>query len=178
MKKLIALIIAVLTGLAAPAAAQSRVAAPIREIDAGVSLVEPFDAGVAPSVTVNAGSGSVVTVSPSATLPNPAEHPMQALDEAKLARKVGWPLAVFAVLVMLSKALAYGRDKLKATPLLGKAAVWLSTGKRAVLVAGFATVAAAGYDILAAGGSLVAALFAASMAVAGAIHSTTKGAAA
>ncbi len=101
---------------------------------------------------------------------------MAAWDEAKAARKVGWPLAVFAVLVMLSKALAYGREKLKAVPVIGKAAQWLSVGKRAMLVVGFGTVAAAGYDVLTAGGSLVAALFAAGVAVAGVLHSTTKGA--
>jgi len=130
-----------------------------------------------PTVTINAGSGAVVVLPPKAAdLPNPAEHPVAAWDDAKAAKKTGWPLFVFACLVMLGKALAYGREKLKSWPVVGKAAAWLSVGKRAMLVAGFGTVGAAGYDVLIAGGSLVAALFAAGVAVAGALHSTTKGA--
>ena len=147
---------------------------PVMAQDAGVALIEPMSAGSA------AGSAAVpvapVVASPSSALPNPATSPVAAWDEAKAARKTSWPLLVFALLVMLSKALAYGREALKGLPVVGKAAEWLSVGKRAMLVAGFATVGAAGYDVLMAGGSLVAALIAAGVAVAGALHSTTKGA--
>lgn len=136
------------------------------------------DPVVAADHTPAAGSAAAPAATPSraADLPNPAEHPIAAWDDVKAAKKTGWPLMIFACLVMLGKALAYGREKLKTMPILGKAAAWLSVGKRAMLVAGFGTVGAAGFDVLASGGSLVAALIAAGVAVAGALHSTTKGA--
>ncbi len=112
-----------------------------------------------------------------ADLPNPAAAPVQAWDDAKAARKVSWPLAVWAALAMLGKALAYGREKLKTVPIVGKAAEWLSVGKRAMVVAAIGTVGSAGYDVLISGGSVVAALVASGIAIAGTVHSTTKGAA-
>jgi hypothetical protein len=140
----------------------------------------------APAIASDAGpSDALISVSfdaapvapaPSAAAPNPIEHPAQAWTEAKAARKVGWPIAIFLVLVMLSKAVAYGREKFKTWPVIGKAAQWLSVGKRAMIVAGVGAVSAAGYDVLASGGSLVGALVAAGMAFAGWLHSTTKGA--
>jgi hypothetical protein len=123
------------------------------------------------------GAGSAAaTPSPSASVPDPAEHPIQAWDEAKAAKKGGWAMLVFFVLVALTKALAYGREKLAGVPLVGKASAWLAQGKRAMIVAGATAIGVAGYDVLAGGGSLTAALFAAGAALAGVLHSETKGA--
>lgn len=142
--------------------------------DAGLVVVPALvDAGpTAPTVITT----TTTEIKPSDVIVNPAEHPVQALGEAKAARKSGWAMLLFFCLVAITKALAYGRDKLAGLPLLGKAATWLATGKRAVLVAGLAAVGAAGYDILAGGGTVTAALFAAVTAYAAALHSTTKGA--
>ena len=173
---LVALSIGIVTSLALIEASREAYADPAIALKQAVTI-EPMAGSATPAVTVNAGSGATVMVAPpSSALPNPAEHPLQAWDDAKAARKTSWPLAVFAVLVMLGKALAYGRDKLKGMPLLGAAAAWLSVGKRAMLVAGFGTIAAAGYDVLVAGGSLIAALTAGAVAIAGSLHSTTRNA--
>jgi hypothetical protein len=96
---------------------------------------------------------------------NPAEHPVQALDEAKAAKTYGWAALAFFVLVSLSKALAYGRDKLAGLPAIGWIAARLAKGKTAMIVAGVGAVAAAGYNILADGGTLTSALFAAAVAL-------------
>ena len=113
---------------------------------------------------------------PSAAIPNPAENPVQAWDEAKAAKKGGWAILVFFVLVALTKALAYGRDRLKGWPGVGWIARRLAVGKTAMIVSAVGACGAAGYDALVQGGSATAALFAAGVALAGVLHSTTKGA--
>lgn len=160
--------------------------------DAGAQLVDaaPVELkAVTPTVTVVnpcppgdhafVDPAGVVTCSKlppkGADLPNPATAPLQAWDDAKAARKVAWPLAVWAAIAMLGKALAYGREKLKGVPVVGKAAVWLSVGKRAMWVAAIGTVGSAGYDVLISGGSVVSALIASGIALAAVTHSTTKG---
>jgi hypothetical protein len=146
-------------------------------IDAGTVTLPAFTGsgsdGTAPIATAGSAAGSA---SPTASVPDPAEHPAQAWDDAKAARKGGWPLLVFFVLVALTKALAYGRDKLKGAPLVGWIANRLAQGKTAMIVAGIGALAAAGYDVLANGGSVVSALTAAGVALAGALHSTTQNA--
>jgi hypothetical protein len=61
---------------------------------------------------------------------------VQAWDEVKATRKGGWPLVVYFALVALTKALAYGRDKLQGMPGLGWIARRLSIGKTAMIVSG------------------------------------------
>ncbi len=151
-------------------------ASPVYAADGGVVLVAPFDAGA----VLDAGSASApvattvtITTTPADTLANPAEHPVQAMDDAKLARKTGWPLAVWAVLAMLGKALAYGADKLKGMPLFGSVSGWLAKGKHAMWIAAIGAMGAAGYNVLIEGGTLVGALIASGMAIAGLTHATT-----
>ncbi len=136
----------------------------------------PSDAGtvIVPAM-VDAGAAPVVT--PADALPNPLERPAQAMDDAKLARKTSWPLAVWAALAMAGKALAYGRDKMQGMPVFDDLATWLSKGKHAMWVAAVGAVGAAGYNVMVSGGTLVAALLASGIAIAGLSHSTTKGAA-
>lgn len=136
----------------------------------------PADAGVvdAGSAAGSAAASTDEAVKPDATVTNPAQHPVQALDEVKLAKKTSWPLALWLGLVMLGKALAYGRDKLAKVPLVGKLATWLAKGKGAMLVAAIGAIGAAGYNTVIDGGTWVAGLVAAGAALGGVLHSTTK----
>ena len=129
------------------------------------------DAGV---VTADAGTAGMVVLPPAVLLPDPIEHPALALTDVQLARKTGWPLAIWAALAMFGKALAYARDKLRTWPVIGKVAAWLAEGKRAMVVAAIGAVGAAGYNVLLAGGTVTAALIASGVAIAGLTHSTTQ----
>ena len=129
-----------------------------------------------PVVAADHAGSAATPAKPSDALDNPVTSPLAAWDDAKAAKKTSWPLAVWAVLAMLGKALAYGREKLKGLPGIGWLARRLAVGKTAMIVAGVGAVGAAGYDVLASGGSIVAALVASGVAIAGALHSTTKGA--
>lgn len=111
---------------------------------------------------------------PSDALHDPTKDPIAAWDDAKAAKRTSWPLAVWAVLAMLGKALAYGAGKLDGVPLLGALARWLAKGKAAMVVAGIGAVGAAGFDVLINGGTLTAALVASGVAIAGVTHSTTQ----
>ena len=137
---------------------------------------DPIPAVAAQPADTSPSAGSAAAApSPSASVPNPAKHPAQAWDDAKAARKSGWAVLVFFVLVGLTKALAYGRDKLQGLPGIGWIARRLAVGKTAMIVAGIGALGAAGYDVLANGGSVTSALMAAGVALAGALHSTTQG---
>lgn len=150
--------------------------------DASMPTVEPFKGEPTAPVTVPATAGSDSSTSgsaapvhkPSDDLDNPAKNPIAAWDDAKAARRTSWPLAVWAVLAMLGKALAYGATALAGVPLLGKLAAWMAKGKGAMVVAGVGAVGAAGFDVLANGGTLTAALVASGVAIAGVTHSTTQ----
>jgi hypothetical protein len=132
----------------------------------------------APEVAT-AGSGSAApapATAPKASdaIHNPATDPSAAWDDARAAKKTSWPLAVWAVLAMLGKALAYGATALAGVPLLGRLAAMLAKGKAAMVIAGIGAVGAAGFDVLVNGGTLTAALVASSVAIAGVTHSTTQ----
>lgn len=141
-------------------------------------------AGVDAGVVTSVGSGSAVisltiaptapTLPPAIALPDPLEHPLAAIDQVKQAKQVGWPLLVGAILVMVTKALAYASTHAIPLPLVDRLAAWLAVGKRAVAVAAAGTLAAVGYNTLVAGGTWVAALIATGLAAAGLMHSTTQ----
>lgn len=163
--KRIVITLSFLIGLTTPVLADT---APL---DAGPAVViQPMEAG--------SGSGSAFATAPTPadTVANPVTSPVVAYDEAKAARKEGWAVLVFFCLVALTKALAYGRDKLAGLPGIGWIAAKLAVGKTAMIVAGIGALAAAGYNVLADGGTVGSALIAAGVALAGALHSTTKGA--
>lgn len=136
--------------------------------------VDATAAGSGLEGTGSSGDPLHVVVDPSKDLPNPATQPVAAWSEVKLARKTSWPLAVWMALAMLGKGLAYGRDKLAKVPLVGKFAALLAKGKGAMILAAIGTVGAAGYGVMVDGGTLVSALVAAAIALAGVTHSTTK----
>lgn len=171
MKKRIAIItaIALLFAFTAPVFADGGPVTIPPMVDAGAELAD---------ASAGSGSGSDVTpapeVKPSDAISNPLEHPAAAVSEAKDAKKYGWAGLVFFVIVALTKALAYAREKLATTPLIGKFAAWLAVGKRAVIIAALGALGVAGYDALVGGGTLVAALFAALIAAAGVMSSTTR----
>lgn len=139
--------------------------------------------GVLVSTAFADGSAEVVAAPVAAEQPAPAPHdsidnpltsPVAAWDDLKAAKKVSWPMLIWAALAMLGKALAYGAEKFKTWPVIGKLASWLAQGKRAMVVAGLGALGAAGFDVLASGGSWVAALIASGVAIAGTLHSTTQ----
>ena len=114
-----------------------------------------------------------VVIPPAGSLHDPAENPLAALSDARMAKTAGWAVLVLCVLTMLTKAIAYGAPKLQNVPVLGAAAGWLANGKHAVWVAGLGATAAAAYDALVNAGSWTAALFAAVGALLAQTHSTT-----
>lgn len=132
----------------------------------------PGDAGV---VTVDdAGVRHGATVQPQGPIADPIAHPAEAWDELRTAKRTGWPFLIWAALAMLGKALAYARDKLAKVPVVGALAALLAKGKGAMLVAAAGAIGAAGYEALIGGGSLIAALYASVVALAGVTHSTTQ----
>ncbi len=146
-----------------------------------LALADASGSAVLVQATNLSGSGSSIAISspttpatPVATLHDPLEAPLAALDDARAAKKTSWPLAVFAVLAMLTKALAYGAATLRGMPLIGVAAKWLATDKHAMWIAGLGTLVAAGYNTLVTGGTWVAVIVAIGVASAGLVHSTTQ----
>lgn len=97
---------------------------------------------------------------PADKLHDPVASPQAAWDDVKAARKDGWAIAAFAVLVMLAKLAArLGRD-VKWLALLGK-------GKAAVVVGAVGALATACYNAAAEGGAWSAMLMAGAVAVFG-----------
>lgn len=135
-------------------------------LDAGISV--PVGSGLAPAPI------AVVVLPPATALPDPLEHPLDALTDTRLAVRTNWPLAVFMVLVMITKGLAYASARGQSLPIVGGLAKWLSAGKHAMAVAAAGTLAAAAYNTLVTGGTVVAALTAAGLALVGLMHSTTQ----
>lgn len=124
--------------------------------DAGV-----HDAGAlvgSGSVLPDAGSASAPVVTPADKIPDPIAHPAQAFDELKAAKKEGWSIAAFALLLMLAKAAAR----------LGKNVRWLAVlgkGKVAIVIGAVGALAASCYNAAAEGGAWTAMLMAGAVAV-------------
>lgn len=140
-------------------------------VDAGITV--PVGSGLAPPSVVVAPV-TITALPPATTLPDPLEHPLAALDDVKMTVKTTWPIAVFAILVMLTKALAYAAASLQSTPIVGGVARWLAQAKHAMAVAVTGALAAAAYNTLVTGGTVAAAVVAAGIAYAGLLHSTTQ----
>lgn len=83
-------------------------------------------------------------------LHDPVSAPSQAYDDVKAAKKTGWAVAVFAVLVMLARLAGRARNT--------KALAWLGKGRTAVIVAAAGALLAACYNAAADGGSWTAIL--------------------
>jgi hypothetical protein len=153
-------------------------------VDADVGSAAPAGSGSAVAIVCPAGQHAVIAadgstscseLAPKATdVPNPVTSPVMAWDDVKVAKRTTWALLVWLALVMLGKALAYGRDKLGGVPVLGKLAAWLAKGKGAMVVAAVGAVGTAGYDALMQGGTWVSAIVVSGAALGGVLHSTTK----
>lgn len=169
----IALVVAFLAGILIPPGIRAALASD----DAGVidASSTPADAGPQTAI-VTSGSGVAIVTTPASQLHDPLENPMAAWQDELGARKDGWPVALWAAIAMLAKALAYAErsPKWKGAPVIGPAITWLAIGKRAMAIAAVGVVAPAIYNALALGGSWGAALVAGGMAIAGLTHSTTQ----
>lgn len=112
---------------------------------------------------VVSGSGSsspAPVIAPADKLRDPVSDPVGAFDDVRAARKLGWPLALLAVLIMVARGLQSAGQRWPNSRWLS----WLNTGARAFVIAGAATVAAASFNTLALGGTW----FAVAMAAVGA----------
>jgi hypothetical protein len=153
---LVSFVLVLLVGLAAIHADAQTVS------DAGAgSAVVAVDAGagngsaVTPAPATGSGSGSAIAPLPQAgDVVDPIQQPIAALSEFQLAKKTGWPLAVLLVLVMVTHGLAYFE-----TTSVG---AWLAVGTRASVISAAGTMIAAAYNAVLMGGTLTAALVAAS----------------
>lgn len=143
-------------------------------VDGEPILLAQADTGSAagPTVTVDTASvtaepadtGSAAT--PADKLHDPLSSPGAAFDDLKAAKKVGWPLAVFAGLIMLCKLLA----RAKSIPWLSA----LGKGKTAVVVAATGAIATACFNAAADGGAWSATAFAGLLALAHYFDATPK----
>lgn len=158
MKKLLGPLVALLiaTGICSTSVAvfyAGRADAQPVLVDAGVTTA--LDAGSA-----LAGSGSAVEpTKPSDTIDDPIENPSEYISDVRLAKKTGWALAVLVVLFGICKLL--GRAKTIAW------LAWLGRGKAALIIGASGAVIAALIDTIALGGTLVAAGYAAVLALFG-----------
>ncbi|MEO7895901.1 MAG: hypothetical protein ABIR65_01260 [Pseudolysinimonas sp.] len=99
---------------------------------------------------------ATVTATPADALHDPLVAPAAAFDDVRAAQKIGWPLAVLAVLVMLSRVLG-GAGTRWSVPWLA----WLAKGTAAFVVGGLGSVSAAAFNALALGGTWFAVVAAA-----------------
>jgi hypothetical protein len=114
------------------------------------------------------GSGSAV-VAPADGLHDPVIAPVEAYDDFRAAQKIGWPLALLAALVMLTRGLATASTKWSISWL-----AFLSKGAAAVILAGLGTCGAAAFNTLALGGTWFAVATAAIGAALALIQPTPK----
>lgn len=146
-------------------------AAPVA-VDASLT---PVDAGIAAAP----GSASV-TVITATTLPvdklhDPAANPLAAISDVEALKSQGWGLLLVGLLVQLGRIVRDTAPELEDEPgPVGRAAMWLATGRRAVLIAGAIGVASAAFNALALGGSWVAPALAAIGAALAATHATKQ----
>lgn len=111
----------------------------------GSAIIALVDAGVG-----DAGAVSVSAAAPADSLHDPVSSPPAAWDDVKAARKVGWPLVVFAALIMLCKAFRRAGERF----------AWLATGKMPVVVGALGAIATSCYNAAADGGAWTATAFA------------------
>jgi len=111
-------------------------------------------------------AASTPTAAPADKLHDPVSSPAAAWDDVKAAKKVGWSVLVFAVLVMLAK-LASRAKGIKIFAVLGK-------GKVAVVVGAVGALAASCYNAAAEGGAWTAMLMSGVVALGHYINAGSK----
>ena len=102
-------------------------------------------------------AGPVVSATPP-VLHDPIANPAAALSDLQQAKKSGWALALFALLVMATRAGVHASTQFKSLAFLAK-------GRTHIVFAAVGALGIAGYNAIALGGSLYAGLLAAGGAV-------------
>lgn len=149
----VALVAAILFGFGLAAFSCSRV-------HAADYVVETYEKPIllAQADTADAGvEAAPSSPAPADKLHDPIAAPKAAWDDVKAAKKMGWPVLVFAVLVMLAKLLGRAK-KYKLLAALGK-------GKVAVVVGAVGALGTACYNAAAEGGAWSAMLLAGLVAI-------------
>lgn len=97
-------------------------------------------------IAAGSGSGSAIAAPP---VLHDLSNPTAVLSDLEAAKRLGWVVLAFAVLVLLSRGVGLlGKD----IPKLA----WLNTGKWAVVIGGVGALGLAGYNAAALGGSFYA----------------------
>lgn len=125
---------------------------------APVAFADAPDAGV---VLVDAGppvAAPTPTPTPAAELANPVDDPIAAIDDARQAKKQGWPLFALALVVMLTAGLARAAGRWPTWPVLSAIAKSKTT---LYVIACVAAMGAAAYNAAFDGGSPYAIAYAA-----------------
>lgn len=132
------------------------------------------DAGSGSSLSVTTATADTPVEVSSTAAPAPttkpadklhdATNPGAAWDDLKAAKKVGWPLAIFAALIILARAVSK----------LGSKVAFLGKGKVAVLVGAVGAIAASCYNAAADGGAWTATMVAGVTALGHYLDGTTK----
>lgn len=131
---------------------------------AGEPLPAPVSAAMAGS-----GSGSGSALTPAQAFPDPISSPMETIDTLRGAKAVSWACLAFALLTVIARVVGrLGRGV--------KQLAWLGHGKAAVIVGAVGALAAATYNALALGGTLLAAALAGLVALAYYLDATPKAA--
>lgn len=109
----------------------------------------------APAVTPD----SAPATPPNASLDDVVEHPSEAIDDLKQAKKTSWPLFLLALLIIAQRSLAKAAEKWDVKPI-----DWIDShlGKWLVILG---TVASASFDVVALGGAWISAAYAAAGAL-------------
>ncbi len=127
------------------------IATPLAVADTGSAVVST-DAGWGSAATSPpADTGSAVATAPAAgsdaasKLHDPVKDLKGTIKDLEAAKKTGWSVLVFAILVVLARLLGMA----KSVPWLA----WLGKGRTAIIVGGVGAIATAGYNALLSGGS-------------------------
>lgn len=136
----------------------------------GVLTVAAFSTVNAQALDAGSATSQVTTTTtttPPPELHNPVTHPAAALSDLQQAKKSGWALALFALLVMLTRAGVHLSAQFKSLGFLAK-------GRAHFVIAAVGALAVAGYNALALGGSIYAAIIAAGGALLYVVMPTPK----
>lgn len=111
-----------------------------------VAVADSGSAVVAPDSSSNSPNSGSAAAAPADSLHDPLSAPAAAFDDLKAAKKVGWPLAILAGAVIVSRLLGRAGGIFKP----------LASGKAALVVGAVGAASCSAYNALALGGSWLA----------------------
>lgn len=120
-------------------------------LTANIAMAQPVGSGSAVIVATETAPAAAPTPP---VLHDPIAQPLEAIGDLRQAKRQGWALLAFAVLVMLTRVGVVASQRYKSLAFLAKGHVHLA-------LAATAAFSLAAYNALALGGSLYAALIAA-----------------